>query len=110
MPFIAVCQWVTLNELMPLFCKLPLQRGGLGWDPKRIGLIISIAAVAQFVWQPIFFPPLTRRLGVINTHQIGSIAFTCCIFSMPLIGLLGRDPYLLWPVFSLYKVMSTAAL
>jgi MFS family permease len=101
--------WVTLNELTPLFCKLPLARGGLGWSPPQIGLIISIAAVAQMVWQPIFFPPLTRWLGVVNSHLAGAITFTACIFLLPLVGLLGRHPYALWPVFSLYKLVEMAA-
>ena len=34
-----------------------------GWDARQIGTIMSIQGIALMVYQPIFFPPLTRWLG-----------------------------------------------
>jgi hypothetical protein len=33
--------WVTYNELLPLWCKSDPADGGLGWDARQIGTIMS---------------------------------------------------------------------
>ena len=97
--------WVTYNELLPLWCKSKQEDGGLGWSARQIGTIMSIQGVALMFYQPIFFPPLTRKLGVVNSFRFGAVMFTTCIFTLPLIGRLAGYPTLLWPVFALQRVL-----
>ena len=66
---------------------------------------MSIQGVALMFYQPIFFPPLTRKLGVVNSFRFGAVMFTTCIFTLPLIGRLAAYPTLLWPVFALQRVL-----
>ena len=95
----------TDNELLPLWCKSKQEDGGLGWSARQIGTIMSIQGVALMFYQPIFFPPLTRKLGVVNSFRFGAVMFTTCIFTLPLIGRLAAYPTLLWPVFALQRVL-----
>ena len=97
--------WVTYNELLPLWCKSKQEDGGLGWSARQIGTIMSVQGVALMFYQPIFFPPLTRKLGVVNSFRFGAVMFTTCIFTLPLIGRLAGYPTLLWPVFALQRVL-----
>jgi len=97
--------WVTYNELLPLWCKSAPEYGGLGWNARQIGTIMSIQGIALMFYQPIFFPPLTRWLGVVNSFRFGAVLFTSCIFTLPLIGRLAHYPSWLWPVFSFQRTI-----
>ena len=54
------------------------------------GTIMSIQGIALMFYQPIFFPPLTRWLGVVNSFRFGAWLFTGCILTLPLIGRLAH--------------------
>ncbi len=97
--------WVTYNELLPLWCKSAPESGGLGWNARQIGTIMSIQGIALMFYQPIFFPPLTRWLGVVNSFRFGAVLFTTCIFTLPLIGRLATHPSWLWPIFSFQRTI-----
>lgn len=78
--------WVVYNEFFPLFAKVPTHQGGLGWEPTQIGVMLSVSGIVMLVFQPLAFPPLTRRLGAVRLHTRGCIGFTLCILCLPLIS------------------------
>ena len=40
----------------------------------------------MLVFQPIVFPPLTKLLGAVRLHTLGSLGFTLSILTLPLIA------------------------
>ena len=78
--------WVVYNEYFPLLGKASVADGGLGWQPQQIGVMLSISGVVMLVFQPIVFPPLTKLLGAVRLHTLGSLGFTLSILTLPLIA------------------------
>ncbi|KAJ7116527.1 major facilitator superfamily domain-containing protein, partial [Mycena epipterygia] len=79
----------TLGALLPLFLAMPIEIGGLGLPPAKIGLILSAYGVATGSFQVIFFARFVRRFGERRVFINGMI--TCL------------------PVFALFPIMSIIA-
>ncbi|KAJ6488140.1 major facilitator superfamily domain-containing protein [Mycena vitilis] len=76
----------TLGALLPLFLAMPIEIGGLGLSPPKIGLILSAYGLATGIFQVVFFARFVHRFGEKRVFINGLI--TCL------------------PVFALFPVMS----
>ncbi|KAJ7671505.1 major facilitator superfamily domain-containing protein [Mycena polygramma] len=79
----------TLGALLPLFLAMPIEIGGLGLSPPKIGLILSAYGLATGLFQVVFFARFVHRFGEKRVFINGLI--TCL------------------PVFALFPVMSMIA-
>ncbi|KAJ6553625.1 major facilitator superfamily domain-containing protein [Mycena vulgaris] len=79
----------TLAALLPLFLAMPIDIGGLGLPPPKIGLILAAYGLATGLFQVFFFARLVRRFGEKRVFINGMI--TCL------------------PVFALFPIMSIIA-
>ncbi|KAJ7812394.1 major facilitator superfamily transporter, partial [Mycena olivaceomarginata] len=79
----------TLAALLPLFLAMPIEIGGLGLPPYKIGLILSTYGIATGLFQVLFFARFVRRFGERRVFINGLM--TCL------------------PVFTLFPIMSMIA-
>ncbi|KAJ7056706.1 major facilitator superfamily domain-containing protein [Mycena amicta] len=107
--FISVSNYVTLGflnttlaALIPLFLTMPIAVGGLGLDPPRIGLILSIYGLATGTFNLLFFARLVRWLGEKRTFVIG-LSTTLVVFLLfPVMNILARaNDGLWWGIYAL---------
>ncbi|KAJ6553597.1 major facilitator superfamily domain-containing protein [Mycena vulgaris] len=79
----------TLGALLPLFLAMPINIGGLGLPPPKIGLVLAVYGLATGLFQVLFFARLVRRFGEKRVFVNGMI--TCL------------------PVFALFPIISIIA-
>jgi hypothetical protein len=59
----------VFDEMLPLFCKETVESGGLSWDTAQIGLSLSIGGLILCFYQPLVYPRLAAKLGVVNSYR-----------------------------------------
>ncbi|KAJ7911436.1 major facilitator superfamily transporter [Mycena leptocephala] len=79
----------SMGALLPLFLAMPIEIGGLGLAPPKIGLILSAYGLATGLFQILFFARFIHRFGEKRVFINGLI--TCL------------------PVFALFPIMSMIA-
>lgn len=80
---------IAVFALLPLFCAMPLEIGGLDLDPPKIGYIIGSYGAASAIFQLMFFSRIVHYLGAGKS------------FVMSMSTLI--------PIFLLFPVINTAA-
>ncbi|KAJ7881008.1 major facilitator superfamily domain-containing protein [Mycena olivaceomarginata] len=92
---------MTLLALLPLFLAMPINIGGLGLPPPKIGLILSIYGLATGLFQAVFFARLVDRFGERRVFINGMR--TCLpIFALfPVINMIARHFGLSFVVYCL---------
>eukprot|EP01051_Picozoa_sp_SAG22_P005393 SAG22_NODE_318_length_12494_cov_18.507705_10_plen_379_part_00 len=81
---LAATTMIVFSEMVPLYAKSSPAIGGLGMGTAEIGLILGMAGVAAFVYQPLIYPPTVRRLGLVRTFRLGSVAGVIFVAIFPL--------------------------
>ena len=79
----ASLNFVIFDEMLPLYCKAGYEDGGLGWDTDAIGTALSVGGLVLCFYQPLVYPTLTRRLGIVGTYTVGEcsngrLGLYCC--------------------------------
>ncbi|KAF8878522.1 major facilitator superfamily domain-containing protein [Infundibulicybe gibba] len=94
---ISVSNYVTLafldimfNALLPLFFAMPIEIGGLGFEPSTIGYILGIQGLCSGTLQVLFFPRLIRRFGVRSIFVKGIMSFIPAYMLFPLMNIIAR--------------------
>nr|GAT52472.1 major facilitator superfamily multidrug-resistance DHA1 sub-family [Mycena chlorophos] len=92
---------VTYAALIPLFCTMPITLGGLGLDPPKIGILLSIYGLATGSFNLLFFARIVRRLGEKKTFQLAMSMPAAIFILFPVISLIARvtsagEEYRLW--------------
>lgn len=67
----------TVLELLPTWSATPRETGGLGFDSKQIGTILSIAGVIVLVFQLFLLHHMAGKLGLVRLFQ-----YTLFVFSL----------------------------
>ncbi|KAJ7486967.1 major facilitator superfamily domain-containing protein [Mycena latifolia] len=80
---------ITLSALLPLFLATPIEIGGLGLPPAKIGLILSAYSIPTALFQVFFSARLITRFGATRMFIAGLC--TCL------------------PIFALFPAMSLVA-
>jgi len=73
--------------LLPLFFAMPIEIGGLGFDPRRIGYIMGVYRAVTAVFMATYFSKLVHYLGERRTYILSMATF--------------HMPWVLFPVMNL---------
>ncbi|KAJ7039692.1 major facilitator superfamily transporter [Mycena alexandri] len=91
----------TLGALLPLFLAMPIEIGGLGLPPPKIGLIISAYGLATGLFQALLFARFVRRFGERRVFINGMITCLPVFTLFPIINLIARHYGLSFVVYGL---------
>lgn len=69
--------------LLPLMYSTPLEYGGLGMDPFRIGVILGSFGFFNSFFQAIFFARCVRRFGVRKLYTFSFSTLLICFGMYP---------------------------
>ncbi|KAJ6540841.1 major facilitator superfamily domain-containing protein [Mycena vulgaris] len=81
--------YITISAILPLFLAMPIEIGGLGLPPAKIGLILSAYSAATALFQVFFCAKLIGRFGSTRVFIAG---ISTCL-----------------PIFALFPLMSFIA-
>ncbi|KAJ7039693.1 major facilitator superfamily transporter [Mycena alexandri] len=91
----------TLGALLPLFLAMPIEIGGLGLPPPKIGLILSAYGLATGLFQVLFFARFVRRFGERRVFINGMITCLPVFALFPLMSLIAQHFGLSFVVYGL---------
>nr|GAT52467.1 major facilitator superfamily multidrug-resistance DHA1 sub-family [Mycena chlorophos] len=80
----------SLGALIPLFLTMPISIGGLGLDPPKIGLILSIYGVFTGTFNLLFFAKLVRWMGEKRTFILGMSTTLLVFLLFPAMNMLAK--------------------
>uniref|UniRef100_A0A1I8JRY6 MFS domain-containing protein n=1 Tax=Macrostomum lignano TaxID=282301 RepID=A0A1I8JRY6_9PLAT len=83
---------VYLNTLVIVWIPTSSYYGGLGFSAQSLATLLSISAVSLFVFQPIVFPLLERRLGATRLFMHTLMLTLVCSATLPLRTMLCTRP------------------
>ncbi|KAF8557103.1 MFS multidrug-resistance DHA1 sub-family [Imleria badia] len=101
---------IAFRAVQPLFFATPLELGGLGLDPPRIGNILSVYGVVNGLFQVFFFADLHDRFGSKAMYSVAIASGVPVTLTLPLINALARTQGLSWIVWSLVTVQLALAI
>jgi hypothetical protein len=79
-----------LTALLPLFFAMPVEIGGLGFDPPTIGYFLGVHGVGAGLFNVLCFAKMVRRFGVKWTF-FGAIGLFLPLFLlMPIMNMCAR--------------------
>jgi hypothetical protein len=81
---------IMLNALLPLVFAMPIEIGGLGFDPPTIGYFLGLQGVGAGVFNALYFVRIVRRFGVKWTFFGGISLFLPMFVLMPIMNLSAR--------------------
>ncbi|KAJ6491890.1 major facilitator superfamily domain-containing protein [Mycena sanguinolenta] len=82
---------ISLAALVPLFFATPIEIGGLGLAPPKIGLIMAIQSISIGVFQLFFFAKITRRFGERAVMICGMSMFVLIFGLIPVISAIAQQ-------------------
>ncbi|KAF7368768.1 Major facilitator superfamily multidrug-resistance DHA1 sub-family [Mycena venus] len=100
----------SLRALLPLFLAMPIEIGGLGLSPPKIGLILSAYGLAIGLFQVLFFARMVHRFGEKRVFFNGII--TCLpIFALfPIMSMIARHfglSFIIWALVGCVLALGT---
>ena len=78
------------TALAPLFFAMPIEIGGLGFDPRHIGYIMGISRAINAIFMASFFSKLVRYLGERWTYVLAMSTFQLLWFLFPMMNICAR--------------------
>ncbi|OJA18645.1 hypothetical protein AZE42_13738, partial [Rhizopogon vesiculosus] len=81
---------MALRAVQPLFFATPLELGGLGLDPLRIGNILAIYGVANDLFRVFFFASLHDRFGSKIIYSTAVATTIPIIVTFPILNAMAR--------------------
>jgi hypothetical protein len=82
---------IALSALQPLFFSTPIENGGLGFSPARIGLVLGVFGLLNGGFQGFCFAKIVGRVGLRRTFMLGMASFMVIFSLFPLINKLARE-------------------
>lgn len=101
---------IALRSLIPVFYATPVNMGGLGLDPPRIGNILSIFGIANGLFQVFLFARLHDRFGTKVVYTCGIATSVPIIIAFPIINVLSQTygiGAMVWLAVALQLIIST---
>lgn len=92
---------IAYRAIQPLFYSMPLELGGLGQPPARIGILLASFGVMNGTIQAIYFPRLVRRWGQKGLFMTGMAMFVALFTLFPIINGVARAQGLSYWVWGL---------
>jgi len=81
---------ISRSAIQPVFLATPIELGGLGLPPSRIGNLLSIFGVLNGIIQVFFFAPLHDYLGSKLLFNLGIASALPTFAAFPLLSYLAR--------------------
>lgn len=82
----------SFDQIFPIFLATSVADGGLGLEPKTIGILLSVMGLVAMALQILVFPPVQRRLGSVVTFRV-SLLFYCLVYvTIPFMQHLAGQP------------------
>jgi len=101
---------IAFRAVQPVFFATPIELGGLGLDPPRIGNILSAYGIINGLFQIFFFADLHDRFGSKAIYSVAIASGVPLILTYPLINAFARTQGLSWMVWSLVGVQLAFAM
>ena len=95
---------IAFRSVQPVFFATPIELGGLGLDPPRIGNILSIYGVLNGLFQIFFFADMHDRFGSKALYTVALVSGVPLMLTYPLLNALARTQGLSWMVWSVVGV------
>jgi MFS family permease len=100
---------IAVSALLPLFLAMPLQIGGLSFDPPSIGYIIGAYGAAGAIFQAFYFARVVNHLGERKVFIYAISLFIPIFLSFPLINAtalrFGNQSAQVWFLIAILLVM-----
>lgn len=90
---------IAFYSLQPLFYSTPIEYGGLGFTPMKIGLWMACFGVFNGLFQAFYFAPLIDRLGPKKLLRIGHFCFFPIFILFPIVNWIARQWGIIWLVW-----------
>ncbi|KAF9513232.1 hypothetical protein BS47DRAFT_1362575 [Hydnum rufescens UP504] len=81
---------ISYSVLQPLFLSTPIQHGGLGLDPARIGYILAVQGVVGAFWVLMFSARLQQIFGVKTVFSMTMAVFMVLFSAFPMMNAFAR--------------------
>ena len=95
---------IAFRSVQPVFFATPIELGGLGLDPPRIGNILSIYGVLNGLFQIFFFADMHDRFGSKAIYSVALVSGIPLMLTYPLLNALAQTQGLSWMVWSMVGV------
>ncbi|KAF9513231.1 hypothetical protein BS47DRAFT_1279492, partial [Hydnum rufescens UP504] len=91
---------ISYSVLQPLFLSTPIQHGGLGLDPARIGYILAVQGVLGAFWALMFSARLQQIFGVKTVFSMTMAVFMVLFGAFPMMNAFARvEDRISWQVW-----------
>ena len=100
---------IFFRAVQPVFYSTPIEFGGLGLSPAKIGNVLSALGLLSGVFQMFFFARIHDKLGSRVTFFIGIVAGLPVFAAFPVMNYLARTEgysFTLWAVVAIQIVIS----
>ncbi|KAI9568190.1 major facilitator superfamily domain-containing protein [Boletus coccyginus] len=101
---------IAFRSVQPVFFATPIELGGLGLDPPRIGNILSAYSIINGLFQIFCFADLHDRFGSKAIYSVSIASGIPLILTCPVISALARTQGLSWMVWSVIGVQLAFAM
>eukprot|EP01135_Chromosphaera_perkinsii_P006547 Nk52_evm19s539 gene=Nk52_evmTU19s539 len=96
--------YMMIDEVIPLFFKMDVARGGLHYSPKYVGVQMSIYGLFRVMWMILVIPFSLPRMGLRFSYLFSYVLLVPCILSFPLLNYIAvsegtGDSWLVWICF-----------
>eukprot|EP01080_Neovahlkampfia_damariscottae_P001189 gene1189-10703_t len=94
------------TEIFGIWAILPLEEGGLNFNPSNIGIVQSIQSFIFLLGQLLIYNLIVKFIGKLNSFRIGFLFFSL-VGLTPLLNLLSFNQYLLWVLIVIWSIVRT---
>lgn len=101
--------FILYDEVFPIFCAAPVEKGGLSFTSQDIGLLIGVGGLACFPFSMLFYPYIVRKKGEAWAAQMGFLMSSLMFLGPPTGSLMVEKPKLLWTYLLLLSFFRNAA-
>ncbi|XP_062077131.1 probable peptide/nitrate transporter At3g43790 isoform X2 [Humulus lupulus] len=70
-------------EIFPLWAVSPKKLGGLSYSSSEVGEALSISGMGMLLFQLFVYPPLERRIGLLQLTRIGAVVTIALLSTYP---------------------------
>ncbi|KAG2040637.1 MFS multidrug-resistance DHA1 sub-family [Suillus americanus] len=100
---------IAFRDVQPLFFATPLEFGGLGLDPPRIGNILAIYGIINGLFQIFFFADMHDRFGSKIIYSTAMAAGIPMVITFPILNAVARVQglsFMVWAIVGLQLALS----
>lgn len=101
--------FILYDEVFPIFCAAPIEKGGLNFSSQDIGVLIGLGGLACFPFSMIVYPRVVKRKGEAWAAQVGFIMSSLMFLGPPISSLMAEKGKILWAFLLLLSFFRNAA-